>query len=302
LKKLLLLITNLFIVFSTIAQINEQIGLVIENDKLVLTDKYYTSGIFVNYKRDFQNNFILKKTDNNVLQMNITLGNETYTPSNLYSTNPIDFDRPYAGWFFLKTELGSITDYKALFLALETGVTGEEALSGQLQNFVHEILNVDAGVTWAQQIEFKFLVNLKAKYIMTKNITAHHAFHYTIEPSLGTKDIFIENSLGYYFGSFNNLKHSSRIGIINKTTNKELFGFVRLGYKYVAHNTLIQGGINYDDVLFTTYREPHVLKFKAGGVLSTNRNTFKFIYNFNTKETPKSTKHSYGTISFSRNF
>lgn len=236
-----------------------------------------------------------------MLQINTTLGNETYTPTNMFSNNPIDFDRPYAGWLFLKTEVGSIKDFKALFLALETGITGKEALSGRIQNYVHGILNIYEP-TWTQEIEFKFLVNLKAKYIFSKIVKKHHAFHYTVESSLGTKDIFIENNLGYYFGNFNNLKQSSRIGSVNKIMKKEFFGFVNLGYKYVAHNTLIQGGLSYDDVLFTTYREPNILKFKFGGVFYAKRNTFKFIYNFNTKETPKSTNHSYGTVSFSRDF
>lgn len=301
-KNIFILTVNLLIVSISIAQnANEQIELIIENDKLVLTDKYYTSGLFLTYKKDLQSDFILKKREDNVLQVNVTLGNEAYTPTNLISNNPSDFDRPYAGWLFLKTKIGSITDYKALFVTLETGITGEEALSGKLQNVIHDVLNIDE-VVWIQEIEFKFLINLKAKYILTKHINKHHAFHYTIAPSLGTKDIFIENSIGYYFGDFNSLKNSSRLGVINKTGEKEFYGFVDFGYKYVAHNTLIQGGLKYNDALFTTNRTPNVFKFSTGAVLYANRNTFKFIFNLNTKETPKSTKHSYGTISFSHDF
>ncbi|OEJ99220.1 hypothetical protein A8C32_08605 [Flavivirga aquatica] len=280
---------------------NQEIEVKIENDKLVMVDKYYTSGLFLTYRKILRNNFIFKKEGNNVLQLNVALGNETYTPTNLASINPIDFDRPYAGWFFLKTEIGKIKGANALLLALEMGITGEESLAGKIQTKAHEIFGND-NPTWVQEIEFKFLVNLKARYIISKLISKHHALHYVLEPSLGTKDVFIENGLGYYFGKFNDLRNSSRIETIDKTLKNELFGFIYLGYKYVAHNTLIQGSLDYNDVLFTTTMSPHLFKLKIGGVLKAKRTIIKFIYNFNTKETPTSTSHSYGTLVFSRNF
>jgi len=80
----------------------------VDNDKLSSIDRYYTSGLFITYRKNLENNFIFNKTENNALQLNVTLGNETYTPKNLKSFNTDDFDRPYAGWFFLKTELGRI--------------------------------------------------------------------------------------------------------------------------------------------------------------------------------------------------
>lgn len=281
---------------------NEQFELVVENDKLVMVDKYYTSGLFFTYKKDLQNAFIFKKTENNKLQLNITLGNETYTPTNLRSSNSVDFDRPYAGWLFLKTELAKIKENSALLISVETGITGEEALSGKLQTWLHNALNINDNPTWHQEIEHKFLVNIKAKYILSKTIDKSNAFTYTIEPALGTKDIFIANTLGYTFGRFNSFKQSSRNGFIDTTTINEFFGFVNLGYKYVAHNTLIQGSLDYEDEFFTTNATAHIFNFKIGSVLKLKRSTFKFIYNYNTKETPKSSSHSYGTLSFSQDF
>ena len=280
---------------------NEQLELIIENDKLVSIDKYYTSGLFLTYKRDLNNSFILKKTEANKLQLNIALGNQTYTPTDLTSRDTRDFDRPYAGWLFAKAEVGRIKDNSALFIGIEAGITGEESLSGKLQTWVHETFNIDSP-TWTQEIAYKFLVNLKARYIKNVIIGKSQGLKFVVEPSLGTKDIFVENTLGYAFGHFNAFKQSSRNGFVDKTITNEFFGFVNIGHKYVIHNTLIQGSLSYDDVLFTTNREAHVFKFKIGSVLKFKRNTFKFIYNFNTKETPKSSSHSYGTLSFSTIF
>lgn len=301
-KKIIFLTTFLIVCFSAFSQNNnEQLELIIENDKLVLVDKYYTSGLFLTYKKDLQNNFIFKKTEDKKLQLNIILGNQTYTPSNLTSIDTRDFDRPYAGWLFVKTEIGKINKNSALFVGFEAGITGEESLSGKLQKWFHRVLNT-TNPTWTQEIEHKFLVNLKARYIMSKTIGKSQAFQFIVEPSLGTKDIFIENNLGYTFGRFNTFNQSSRNGFLTRINTNEFFGFINVGYKYVVHNTLIQGSLDFKDSLFTTNKEPHILGFKVGSVLKLKRSTIRFVYNYNTKETPRSSSHSFGSISFSRDF
>jgi len=68
------------------------------------------------------------------------------------------------------------------------------------------------------------------------------------------------------------------------------------------HNTLIQGSIFTDDPLFTTDITNQILKAEVGAVLQTKRNTFKIVYNFNTRETPLSTSHVYGSLVYARSF
>jgi len=224
-----------------------------------------------------------------------------YTPTDLNSFNPEDFDRPYAGWSFIKLELGKIKQNSALFFGVESGITGEESLSGEIQTRAHEILNIDVP-TWEQQIEFKFLVNLKANYIFNKRLGEMHAFKNILDSSLGTKDIFISNTIEYIFGRMNDFNQSSGTNIIDNTDSNEFFGFVSAGYKYVAHNTLIQGSLDFNDTTFTTNRVPSIFQFKFGSTLKFNKSILKLIYNFNTKETPESSSHSYGTLSFSQSF
>lgn len=280
---------------------DEQLELVIENDKLVFVDKYYTSGFFFNYRKTLDYDFVFNKKDNNSIQINITLGNETYTPTNLQSIDSRDFDRPYAGWLFGGFEIVRIKNNSALAIGLEAGITGEEALSGEIQTSAHEFFNIDIP-TWTEQIEFKVLVNLKAEYVLNKKIDKSQAFQYVAESSLGTKDIFLTNSLTYSFGRLNEFNKSSRNRFIDVSNTKEFFGFFTLGHKLVLHNTLIQGSLDFEDTTFTTAKTLHVFNFKTGSILKWRRNTVGFIYNFNTKETPTSTSHGYGTLLFSRNF
>ena len=292
----------LSIYFSYAQEVNETVELVIENDKMVLLDRYYTSGLLISYKRSLESDFLLKKESNNVLQLNVTLGNETYTPKNLSDFDTRLFDRPFAGWLFLKTELAKVNTKNALFVAVEAGITGEESLAGKLQTWYHDFIGIDDNPTWYQEIEFKYLFNAKAKYIIETPISKKQSLQNIGSISIGTKDIYIQYGLDYYFGTFNLLQNTSRLGLVDNTIQNEFYGYLGLAYKYVGHNTLIQGSLDYEDAFFTSDIERHIFKFRMGTVLKIKNSTFKLGYNFNTRETPKSTTHAYGTLSFAQSF
>lgn len=295
----------LFVVLSTklahAQDLNQQLEFKLSNDKLADDDRYFTNGLYLTYRKALAQDFILPKIEGNKLQLNIGVGNEIYSPASLSSIATEEFDRPFAGWLFGKLEVGSIKEKSAFFLAFETGITGEESLAGDFQIGLHNFFGIDSRPTWIEQIEFKWLFNLKARYIANW-ANEHNAFQYRISPSLGTKDIYLENDISYFFGRLNPFQNSSRTGIVDTSTSKEFFGYVSVGYKYVAHNTLIQGSIFSDDDLFTTDITNHILKTEIGAVLQSKRNTFKIVYNFNTKETPLSTSHIYGSLVYARSF
>lgn len=280
---------------------NQQLEFKLSNDKFADHDKYFTNGLYFTYRKALLQNFILSKTEENKLQLNIGVGNEIYSPASISSIATAEFDRPFAGWLFGKLEVGSIKEKSAFFLSFETGITGEESLAGDFQIGLHEFFGIDSRPTWVEQIEFKWLFNLKAKYVADWS-NERNAFQYRISPSFGTKDIYLENDVSYFFGSLNAFQNSSRTGFVDTSTSKEFFGYVSVGYKYVAHNTLIQGSLFGDDVLFTTDITNHILKTEIGAVLQSKKNTFKIVYNFNTKETPLSTSHIYGSLVYARSF
>ncbi|WP_171036970.1 lipid A-modifier LpxR family protein [Maribacter algarum] len=295
----------LFIVISTehfyAQDVNQQLAITLSNDKFADDDKYFTNGLYITYQKAVAQNFIFPKTDGNKLQLNIGIGNEIYSPASLSSTNTDDFDRPFAGWLFGKLEVGSIKKKSAFFLAFETGITGEESLAGDFQVGLHNVFGIDSRPTWVEQIGFKWLFNLKITHVFDWS-NQRNAFQYRISPSLGTKDIYLENDISYFFGRLNTFQNSSRTTIVDNSSSKEFYGYVSAGYRYVAHNTLIQGSIFTDDVLFTTDITNHIFKTEIGAILQVKRNTFKIAYNFNTKETPLSTSHIYGSLFYARSF
>ncbi len=297
-----LFLLSIFGYLGNAQKINEQFELKIENDKFLLVDRYYTGGHFLSYRKSISTHFIFKKKQDNTVLLNYKIGNEIYTPKNLSSFNTDDFDRPFAGWLFGSFEVGTIDESSAKFLTFETGITGNESLSGDLQVWFHEVLGLDNFTSWEEEIEFKWLFNFKYQYLRNWNLNERNTLQYEFFPAVGTKDIFLENNIHYFFGNYNELKNSSRLGSIDATSTKEFYGLISAGYRYVAHNTLIQGSIFKEDVLFTTDISHHIFKLKFGAVYKTKRNAFKLIYNFNSKETPLSTSHGFGTFIFSRDF
>lgn len=278
---------------------NALVELAISNDKLVFQDRYYTSGLHITYRASIQDAFFVKKQEAEHLQLNVTLGNETYTPTDLSSFNTNDFDRPYAGWLFGAVQLARIKTQKALFITLESGITGRESLSGEIQTQFHEFLNID-NPTWVNEIAYSWLFNLKGRRVDEMARGDHVYFQNHLEFSVGSKDVYASNNAYLFFGALNTLQNSYRLQAV-KATAKEYFGFIAAGYKYVALNALIQGAPFRSSDPFTTTLQRSVFNAKIGAALRTQRIAVKLECVFNTKETPEATSHAYGALTFGAN-
>lgn len=276
---------------------NSLLELQLSNDKLVLQDKYYTNGIHLTYRKNLSEDFIFKKLNNQRLQLNITLGQETYTPSNLFSFNTANFDRPYAGWLFVNAEIGKIKQTTGLFLALETGVIGEASLAGKLQTAFHRALNI-MQPTWQDEISNKWGINVRAKKVFNFELSPLVNFQNHTSASLGSKDTFVENAVLLFFGKFNNLQDSYRLNVFSSQSEKEYFGFLKFGYRHVLLNTLIQGSPFNNNDVFTSIAEPHLLLAQVGVVFKAKRHLYKLDFNYNSRETPKSEHHIFGALTF----
>lgn len=292
------------LVFSTnfIASQNQQLELKISNDKLVLLDRYYTSGIHLTYREQLHHDFLFFKHLKNKLQINITLGNETYTPSNLTSFNNQNFDRPYAGWFFLNFEIGNVKHQSAFFGSLDLGITGKQSLAGKIQTTFHDLLNIESMPTWVDEIAFKGLYNIKIRQVHEFLLNKNNSIQNQFSASLGNKDVFAANDIKYFVGKFNNFKNSSRINQITTKASNEVYVFFSAGYKYVFLNSLIQGSPFSNKDPFTTVAANHVFNLSSGFVVKIKSNFFELVFNYNTKETPLSLSHYYGALTYGVSF
>lgn len=281
---------------------SQQLELKISNDKIVFIDRYYTNGIHLTYRKQLEQDFLFSKQDHNNLQLNVTLGNETYTPKNLTSFNNQDFDRPYAGWLFFNIEIGNIKQKSAFYVSIDTGITGKESLAGHLQTKFHELLKIESMPTWVDQIAFKWLFNAKILQVQEFNINKNNSVQNHFKASLGNKDTFVTNDVYYFIGKFNNFQDSSRIDQISSKASAEVYGYVAAGYKYLILNSLIQGSPFTNNDSFTAIATNHVFNISSGFVVNIKSNIFKLVYNYNTKETPLSRSHSYGALTYGFSF
>ena len=287
--------------FSIAQEYNNQIELKLDNDEFLLSDKYYTSGIFFSYKRNIKKDLLFFKIEKGKIQYQFSFGNQMFTPQDIDYENINRFHRPYAGWLFGKLKTGHIKDKSAFFLGIETGITGKESLAKTFQDWAHSRVGIRKA-TWVEQISYKWLVNLEAQFLYSLISNQKESLMFSSKPIIGTKDLLIDNSLYYFFGKFSELKNSSRFSILNTSIKKEFFGFISFGHKYVFHNTLIEGSISNNDVLFTTDAEKNIFKWRIGLVSKNKKSVFKLSYNFNSKETPLSKFHGFGSISYGVNF
>ncbi len=274
-----------------------KLSFTMENDKMALLDQYYTCGIMVSYNRSLKKDLLFFKVDKAKQQIGVALRHEVYTPRNITSTNVLDFDRPYAGWFGLATKVLSVREKQASVFGVEIGVTGRQSGAGSLQTWWHNVLNVEKP-TWEQEIGNKFLINFKTKYIFNIISKKHCVLDSKIETILGLKDVNLATGVDLAFGKLNDFNNSNRIGIINKIYNREFYGVVGFNYKYVLHNTLIQGDLNYNDTNFTSLLNRHLIKIKTGVHCKWRRFLISLECYFLSKETPRSYEHAYGSLAY----
>ncbi|MDJ0645340.1 MAG: DUF2219 family protein [Flavobacteriaceae bacterium] len=281
---------------------NEQFEFRIDNDQFIAQDRYYTSGLFITYKRIPKANFLFSKKKDRKIQYEINVGQQIYTPQKIKLDSVGEFDRPYAGWLHAKFKLGRISEKSGFFIGVEAGVTGEPSQARRFQNWVHRAFSVGKQATWVEQIAHRWLYNVEANYFL--NLLSGSSYSFLLEnyAVVGRKDIFIENGINLYLGRFQGLKNSSRLGAVDSKNDNELMGLFSFKYRFVEHNALIEGSISEEDLLFTTSAVKHIFKWQFGFVYRHQRNTLKFIYSLNSKETNTSSFHGYGSIVYGLNF
>ncbi len=274
-----------------------------DNDFLLGTDRYYSFGSFIDYRREIDSDFIFEKKKDNVLQLNFSLRQQGFTPDELDETEVEVFDFPFSGWLSVSSEVVKASKKNALSLRFELGVTGDASLAGQLQIAYHEFLDIGDIPTWEAAIPDALLFNLQGGHnfeIPLSKKKPEAFINFLTNASLGTKDVFIEEELLFSFGKRNRLSKTTLYNFINN--DREVYGYFGIAYRYVAHNTLIEGSLFNDDAEFTLRANENIFKFRMGASCRIGRNIIKLEYNFNTEEASLSRNHNYTSFVFERNF
>lgn len=277
----------------------QQITLQHDNDFLLSTDRYYTTGSFVKYRKLLNE----ASESNNKRQLSISLEQSFYTPTNRISPNIDDYDRPYAGFLGFNSALSFINSKRILDFTLAIGVTGEISGSEGLQNWFHST-NDSQIAQWEGQIENNTHANLYGRYIREwKVYQGDVGVYLNTQPTiaLGTKDYYLENETKVFIGKRNDLPNSMAYSQLGTITN-ELFFAIKGAYRFVIHDAMLQGSIISDNSEFTLEPNQNLFSYGAEAYWRTRRMDFMVAFTRLSNRTTTTSSHGYTTFSISRNF
>ncbi len=271
-----------------------------DNDFLLFTDRYYTTGTFIGL-----NNLLEKRHDSaDTRNYRAYILQQFYTPADLLETKLSLLERPYVGFFGFSNAMTFTSEKRHLELELLLGFTGPFSGAERVQSLFHDAGEDARIATWEGQIKNSMHANGYGSYTFEWKLQPNpFSVHLGVNPkaAFGTKDIYLQNDFVAFFGKRNPIKTTSAYQQIG-STSEELFFAVRMGYRYVFHNALFEGNIIKDTSIFLKdpYRNLFLYNFEIN--YRRGRNSYKLGYNFTTPQTRGVKPILYNVFSFSRIF
>jgi hypothetical protein len=228
---------------------------------------------------------------------------QIYTPTDLLAPTELQ-DRPYAGF------LGFIGGYNwnnnKRMWSIEglIGWTGPNSGAEFVQSGFHSSAAKDSRIpNWENQLPTGYHFNLYLNYAREWKLEPNpFSVYFALQPNVasGTKEIYIENKVAFYFGNRNTMKHSAAYQQFS--TQKELFFSIKLAYRYFFNDAILNGIENRitSTRVISPYNQRFLYDFEI--FYRKKRNTFKVSYSYTSPEARELTDHFYTTVSFSRLF
>jgi len=286
---------------ATLISYNEQVELRHDNDFFTLTDRYYSSGLFLTYRKILSKGFF----EDDKEQLDFTIGQEVYTPSQTQSTNSAVFDRPYAGFTGLKTTWSIATNKNQLYKAeVLIGLAGLNSGAGGFQRWYHRAIAISDSPLWIDEVNDSFHLNAYFSYVKEWEIAPEpFAVRFAIKPNvaLGSRDIYIEPETIFYFGRRNEVGNTiayNRLG----STDREIYFALRASYRQVFYNGLIEGNLFGDNSPVLRETSNAIWRFGFDFYHRFKTNDYKIGIRFNSQETELAKKHKYVMLSYGLSF
>ena len=188
---LLLVFSNVFVGYcQDNSSFKQQISLQHDNDFFTLTYRYYSSGLYLTYRKLLSSPLF----KNGKEQIEFKLQQEIYTPSQTESTNINVFDRSYAGFLGMGFHWNRVKDNKLLKVGIVAGLVGPNSGAGGFQRWYHNVLVVSDPPIWVSELNNNFHFNIYTSF--TKEwILAPKPFGVnavlSLNTALGTRDIYL---------------------------------------------------------------------------------------------------------------
>lgn len=293
----LILVCSFFSYLSLQAQ-NQYANLVVDNDLFFVTDYYYSSGIFWQYGKQSEK----IKEEHLRTYHQWELGQEMYTPSDRYSTDPQEYDYPYGGWSYVQyTRQADLAENKQFNIGLQLGVTGDWSLARWMQNEYHKnVLNLPENA-WVDQVPEAVHGNVFASYFFQKKWGKYLKLMTEWTALAGTQRSHLGSRIGIAVGM------SDAIGIgdnplQNHSEGDGLYFGVRTDY--VIHDYMVSGSLFNDDAPFTAEIVSYRRIIEGGIAVRTRGWRFLFMYQHRSRDNLLQPQkgHHVMTLSLSRFF
>jgi len=250
--------------------LDKELRLIVDNDALFFgtADKYYSSGIFANYRRLLKpgtlGHRIGSKSTLKKAIVSYGIFHQMYTASNIKYSNENQIDRPYAGWLGMNLGLEYYYSRQSVLkLKTDLGWLGPATRTDEIQIWLHDWLGMKKPRGWEFQINNTLAAHIGASYL--KRIAGTRGVDVISVSSarLGTIQNNVRTGLGFRFGQlmplFNSVYTNSKMGqeqirvqdIPAKKRIQEIYFFVNLTMEYVVYNATIEGNIIGEKSAFT---------------------------------------------------
>ena len=292
----------LFFIITTGLNAQKYIGLNVDNDLYFGSDRYYSSGIFLEFGK------LIKTPSDSILKFGYiskhwVLGQEINTPALHYTENISKMDYPYNGWLFLgfkkeffkKPNLGYGWE-------IQFGSTGAEAsLAKVFQNTYHTYIINAKQLTWASSIPQAFHLNLNLSFFWGKPFNDKIKFITRNKIQLGSFRTSINSRYGIQFGSLKGLPFfGNRLEILE---NGFSF-FLGMELEYNFHDYSLSGSLFSQSSPFNLIAEKLRNKYQAGFTYFKLPWKVNFLFNNTSRyiKTQKYSRHPFLKIAITRIF
>jgi lipid A 3-O-deacylase len=302
--KLFIFLISLFCAVNVLAQTHSnEIGIQTDNDSYLLqgSDRYYTDGIYIYYRRALK----VKSGDSTKLLnkvLGFEMGQKIFNPqSGSVFYKGADqaqlVDRPFAGYLYAGANLNFLyKDESNLKIGAQLGIIGPGAFGKEVQDYVHDNFGFYHPDGWEFQIHNEVQLNLSAAY--NRLLARSGWIDLSLTSYLNLGNGFTGAGVGpqLRMGAFNQLFNSistQSTAIKNQTVTPlhqhELFFYYKPLFNYVAYDATIQGGLfnKHNDpssLEITRNKEPFIFSNQLGIAFTTNRFVIDAAAIFHTKE------------------
>jgi len=272
------------------------------NDIFHQTDRNFSNGFDLAFyhpvfeKSPMRYIMLPHKSDDYTWQ-GLTLTQHFFTPRELFTTEVINEDRPFASYLLLGHRKISSNPKRLVKRSSEfqIGILGRYSGGKTLQNGIHLVLPASEPADgWDNQLNTDLAINYSLRY--EKGIFNEQIFNLVPygEAKIGVPYTWAAAGMRTQIGKMND--YFTSLGV-SKSEDWELYAFGDIGGRYVAYNGVLEGGLMNSNVHTIANINPWVYSLKAGLVFGVKNFSFEYGSVLLTKEYEGGTEHKWGYVS-----